>query len=190
MGYLGLPPIASSEPILCLVWEQIANLSSGRLQERSDAAASLVLLARDNDRYGKLIIEEGGVPPLLELVKEGRPDGQENAARAIGLLDRDKESVEHIINAGVGAIFAKILKDGHMKVQAMVAWTVSEWAAHNPKCQDHFAQNNVVQLLVSHLAFEIIQEHSKYDIGARLCHNKMSSLQSVDINTKYMEDKH
>lgn len=57
--YLGLPPIAANEPILCLIWEQIASLYTGSSDERSDAAASLVSLAQDNDRYGKLIIEEG-----------------------------------------------------------------------------------------------------------------------------------
>ncbi|KAK4394609.1 hypothetical protein Sango_1615200 [Sesamum angolense] len=82
--YLGLPPIAANEPILCLIWEQIATLCSGSLEDRTDAAASLVSLARDNDRYGSLIIEEGGVPPLL--AKEARMEGQEHAARAIGLL--------------------------------------------------------------------------------------------------------
>lgn len=59
--YLGLPPIAANEPILCLIWEQIAILYTGSLEDRSDAAASLASLARDNDRYGKLIIEEGSV---------------------------------------------------------------------------------------------------------------------------------
>ncbi|GAB2225228.1 hypothetical protein Droror1_Dr00006019 [Drosera rotundifolia] len=167
IGYLGLPPIATNEPILCIIWEQIANLSSGSLEDRSDAAASLVSLARDNDRYGKLIIEEGGVPPLLKLAKEGRMEGQENAAKAIGLLGKDQESVEQIVNAGVCSVFAKILKDGHMKVQAVVAWAVSELAASYPKCQDHFAQNNVIRLLVSHLAFETIQEHSKYAIASK-----------------------
>lgn len=49
--YLGLPPIAANEPILCLIWEQIAILSSGKLEDRADAAASLVSLARDNERY-------------------------------------------------------------------------------------------------------------------------------------------
>ncbi|KAL5561162.1 hypothetical protein UlMin_030909 [Ulmus minor] len=165
--YLGLPPIASNEPILCLIWEQIAILYTGSLEERSDAAASLVSLARDNDRYGKLIIEEGGVAPLLKLAKEGRKEGQENAARAIGLLGRDPESVEEIVNTGVGNVFAKILKEGHMKVQAVVAWAVSELAANHPKCQDHFAQNNAIRLLVSHLAFETIQEHSKYVIASK-----------------------
>ncbi|KAG9147460.1 hypothetical protein Leryth_007275 [Lithospermum erythrorhizon] len=165
--YLGLPPIAANEPILCLIWEQIAILCCGSVDERSDAAASLVSLARDNDRYGKLIIEEGGITPLLKLAKEGKMEGQENASRAIGLLGRDPESVEEIVNAGVCNVFAKILKEGHMKVQIVVAWAVSELAAHHPKCQDHFAQNNTIRLLVSHIAFETIQEHSKYTIPTK-----------------------
>ncbi|XP_027356571.1 uncharacterized protein LOC113865942 [Abrus precatorius] len=191
--YLGLPPIAANEPILCLIWEQIAILLSGcSLDERSDAAASLVSLARDNDRYGKLIIEEGGVPPLLKLLKEGRLEGQENAARAIGLLGKDPESVEHIVNAGVCSVFAKVLKEGHMKVQMVVAWAISELAANHPKCQDHFSQNNAIRLLVSHLAFETIQEHSKYAIA-----NKHKSIHSLlmasntekdEINRRHEED--
>ncbi|EEF28581.1 uncharacterized protein LOC8287926 [Ricinus communis] len=164
--YLGLPPIAANEPILCLIWEQIAILSTGSLDDRSDAAASLVSLARDNDRYGKLILEEGGVLPLLKLVKEGKMEGQENAARAIGLLGRDPESVEYMIQTGVCTVFAKILKEGPMKVQAVVAWAVSELAANYPKCQDLFAQHNIIRLLVGHLAFETVQEHSKYAIAS------------------------
>lgn len=165
--YLGLPPIAANEPILCLIWEQIAILCSGSVEERAEAAASLVSLARDNDRYGKLIIEEGGVAPLLKLAKEGRMEGQENAVRAIGLLGRDPESVEQIVSAGVSSVFAKILKEGHMKVQIVVAWAISELAANYPDCQDHFVQNNIIRLLVSHLAFETIQEHSKYAIARK-----------------------
>ncbi|XP_028774600.1 uncharacterized protein LOC114731563 [Neltuma alba] len=162
--YLGLPPIAANEPNLYLIWEQVATLYTGSLEERSDAAASLVSLARDNDRYGKLIIEEGGVGPLLKLLKEGKMEGQENAARAIGLLGRDPESVEHLLHAGICSVFAKILKDGPMKVQTVVAWAVSELAANYPKCQDLFVQHNIIRLLVSHLAFETVQEHSKYAI--------------------------
>ncbi|KAF3440301.1 hypothetical protein FNV43_RR18585 [Rhamnella rubrinervis] len=163
-GYLGLPPIAANEPILCLIWEQIAILSTGSLEDRSDAAASLVSLARDNDRYGKLIIEEGGIGPLLKLIKEGQLEGQENAAKAIGLLGRDPESVEHMIHAGVCSAFAKILKEGPMKVQAVVAWAVSEL-------------HNIIRLLVSHLAFETVQEHSKYTIAI----NKGTSIHAVVV---------
>lgn len=169
-GYLGLPPIAANEPILCLIWEQIAILFTGSPENRSDSAASLVSLARDNDRYGKLIIEEGGVVPLLRLVKEGKPEGQENAARAIGLLGRDPESVEYMIHAGACSVFAKVLKEGPMKVQAVVAWSISELAAHYPTCQDLFAQHNIIRLLVGHLAFETVQEHSKYAIAGKSLH--------------------
>ncbi|CAH2057286.1 unnamed protein product [Thlaspi arvense] len=127
-------------------------------------------LARDNDRYGKLIIEEGGVAPLLKLVKEGKLEGQENAARAIGFLCRDPESVECMLDAGVCQVFAKMLKEGPMKVQAVVAWAVSELVSHYPKCQDLFAQHNVIRLLVGHLAFGTVQEHSKYAIPSKSLH--------------------
>ncbi|KAI3717380.1 hypothetical protein L1987_68963 [Smallanthus sonchifolius] len=162
--YVGLPPIAANEPILCLVWEQIAILCCGTVEDRADAAASLVSLARDNDRYGRLIIEEGGVPPLLKLAKEGRMEGQESAIRAIGLLGHDVESVEQIVNAGVCSIFSKVLKEGHMKVQIVVAWAVSELVANYSPCKERFLQNNTIRLLVSHLAYETIEEHSKYTI--------------------------
>ena len=174
-GCLGLPPIAANEPILCLIWEHIAILYTGSLEDRSDAAAALVSLARDNDRYGKLIIEEGGVVPLLKLMKEGRVEGQENAARAIGLLGRDQESIEQMILAGACSVFAKILKEGPMKVQAVVAWAVAELTANYPKCQDLFAEHNIIRLLVGHLAFETIQEHSKYAITT----NKATSIHAV-----------
>ncbi|CAH8306728.1 unnamed protein product [Eruca vesicaria subsp. sativa] len=186
----GLPPIAANEPILCLIWEQVAILITGSVDDRSDAAASLVSLARDNDRYGRLIIEEGGVPPLLKLVKEGKLEGQENAARAIGLLGRDPESVEQIVNSGVCQVFAKILKEGHMKVQTVVAWAVSELASNHPKCQDHFAQNNIIRFLVSHLAFETVQEHSKYAIVSNK--QTLSSIHTVVMasNTNPSEKSH
>ncbi|KAG2585590.1 hypothetical protein PVAP13_6KG400500 [Panicum virgatum] len=166
--HIGLPPIAQNEPILFLIWEQIAVLQYGGLEARADAAASVVSLARDNDRYGRLIIEEDGVPPLLRLIKEGRADAQESAALAIGLLARDPECVDLMILAGVCTSFVKILKDAPMKVQGMVAWAVSELAANHPKCQDAFLQHNVIRLLVAHLAFETVQEHSKYAVASKM----------------------
>ncbi|KAL5232583.1 hypothetical protein ABZP36_031359 [Zizania latifolia] len=166
--HIGLPPIAQNEPILFLIWEQIAVLYTGNPDARADAAASIVSLARDNERYGRLIIEEDGVPPLLRLIKEGSSEGQETAALAIGLLGRDPECVELMVLAGVCTAFAKILKDAPMKVQGMVAWAVSELATNHPKCQDAFLQSNVIRLLVSHLAFETVQEHSKYAVASKM----------------------
>ncbi|CAD6218352.1 unnamed protein product [Miscanthus lutarioriparius] len=160
--------VSSTGPSSSLIWEQIAVLYTGNLEARADAAASLVSLARDNDRYSKLIIEEDGVPPLLKLVRRGISRGQENCALAIGLLGRDPECVEQMVQAGVCLAFAKVLKEGPMKVQAMVAWAVSELAANHPKSQDAFALHNVIRLLVGHLAFETVQEHSKYAITSKM----------------------
>ncbi|GKB94123.1 armadillo-type fold protein [Tanacetum coccineum] len=165
--YLGLLPTEANEPMLSLIWENIAILRKGTLEERAEAAISLGTITEDNKRYGKLIIEEGGVPPLLKLAVEGNEDGQRNAARAIGLLGQDPKNVEDIVNAGVGAIFAKILRFSPMKVQLVVAWAVSDLAASYPKCQEHFLKHNVVELLIGHLAFETVQEHNRYAIASK-----------------------
>lgn len=161
----GLCPIAQNEPILTLIWSNIATLHTGHMDARSEAAASLASLARDNHHFAKRIIEEEGIPPLLRLLKEGKTkEGQENAACALGLLGRDPESVDRLVAAGASLAFAKVLKDGPMKVQAVVAWAVAELAANNPKYQDVLAQSNIVRLLVGHLAFETVEEHSKYSV--------------------------
>ncbi|KAJ0807857.1 putative adaptor protein Cbl domain superfamily [Helianthus annuus] len=187
--YVGLPPIAANEPILCLVWEQIAILCCGTLEDRAEAAASLVSLARDNERYRRLIIEEGGVPPLLKLAKEGKMEGQESAVRAMGLLGQDKESVEQIVNAGVCSVFSKILKEGHMKVQIPAAWAVSEFAANYPECKDHFLQNNMIRLLVSHLSYETIEEHSKYTIVYEKRMASIVDMANSDNDAKIVQHK-
>lgn len=182
ISYFGLPPIAANEPILCLIWEHVANLWSGTIEERTDAASSLVSLANDNQRYRKMIVEEGGVGPLLKLAKEaGNPKGQENAIRCIGVLGCDEESVETIIDNGVCSIFCKMLKDDGviMKVKAMVAWAISELVYNYPKCKDHFMQFNVIKVLVSHLAFETIEGHNKY---ATLERNKMQGINQIPDN--------
>ncbi|CAK8540514.1 unnamed protein product [Lathyrus sativus] len=81
-----LPSVAFNDPIIGLIWELIASLCTGSQEDRSDAAACLVSLAHESDRYGKMIIEEGGVGPLLKLMEEGNSEGKNNAAKAIRLL--------------------------------------------------------------------------------------------------------
>ncbi|KAG1354100.1 hypothetical protein COCNU_07G002120 [Cocos nucifera] len=177
----GLPPIAQNEPILFLIWDHIATLHTGSLDARSDSAAALASLARDNLHYAKLIIEEDGVGPLLRLLKEGRVDGQENAARALGLLGRDEESVDRMLHTGVCSVLTNLLKDGGpMCAQAAAAWAVAQLATNHDACQDLFAQNNVIRHLVGHLAFETVQEHSKYSI---IPTSKAMSIHSVVLAT-------
>nr|CAD1835483.1 unnamed protein product [Ananas comosus var. bracteatus] len=175
-GLHGLPNIARDEPMLCLIWEHIARLHTGSSDARADSAAQLASLARDSDHFAKLIIEEDGVGPLVRFLKEGSEEGQESAARALGYLGRDPESVEHLVHAGACSAFAQVLKDAPIRVQAAAAWAVAELAAHHPECQDVFFQHNVVRLLVVHLAHETVQEHSRYSVVGP---SKAMSLHSV-----------
>ncbi|KAJ4787242.1 armadillo repeat only 1 [Rhynchospora pubera] len=173
----GLPNIAQNEPILFLIWDHIAKLHTGSPEARADSASNLASMARDNDHFARKIIEEDGVAPLLRLLKESRDEGREAAARALGYLARDKESVARLVQAGICSVLAKSLKEPPMKVQAVVAWAIGELCAKNPDFQDSFAENHVVRLLVGHVAFETIQEHSKYSIPTAPA--KAMSLHSV-----------
>ncbi|KAL6905946.1 hypothetical protein ACP4OV_003547 [Aristida adscensionis] len=182
---LGLPNIAQNEPILFFIWDHVARLHTGSPATRADSAANLASLARDNHHFAKLIIEEDGVAPLLKLLKDGTDDGQEAAARALGLLGCDAESVDKLIQAGVCSAFAAALKDPPMRVQAAVAEAIATLADRSATCQDLFAQNNAVRYLVGHLASGTIQEHSRYSVGSSSSKNSapaqppMKSLHSV-----------
>ncbi len=117
--YSGLPPIASTDPVLALVWEYVSIVHVGTPEEKADAAANLSSLAKDNERNVKIIIQEGGVPPLLHLLKEGTVSGQEAAARALGRLARDQERIKAMRQEGSSAVFVHILGNhvASMKVQ-------------------------------------------------------------------------
>ncbi|KAF3520018.1 hypothetical protein DY000_02059558 [Brassica cretica] len=52
-------------PLRITVTLHIALLHTGPLEDHSNAAASLVSLARDSDCYTKLITAEGGIKPFL-----------------------------------------------------------------------------------------------------------------------------
>ncbi|XP_072954776.1 uncharacterized protein [Typha angustifolia] len=179
----GLPNIAQGEPILFLIWEHIARLQAGSPDAREESAFYLASLARDNDHFANRIIEEDGVGPLLRLLKEGRDEGQESAAGAIRYLGRHAESVDKLVRAGMCSVFAKVLKDGSMRVQALVAQAVAELVDRHPNCQELFEQSNVARLLVGHLAFETVQEHIKYAVGQS---KGMSLHSAVLAHTKSM----
>lgn len=172
--HLGLPPIATNDPMLGLIWENIARLRTGRNpEEKTEAAASLVSLAQDNDRNVKLIVQEGGIGQLLKLIKEaGTVKGQEAAAKAIGILSKDPQCVSQLIRECVCSVFAKVLRDGgSMKVQTMVAWALSQLLSSDPDSQELFAQSGIIRSLVGHLAFETIPDHSNYAIATEAAMN-------------------
>ncbi|KAK3437265.1 hypothetical protein EUGRSUZ_C01913 [Eucalyptus grandis] len=71
----------------------------GPLPDRIEAANELASLARDNDRNKMIIVEEGGLPPLLKLLKESSaPDARNAAMTALRYLANDQGRVQAIVN--------------------------------------------------------------------------------------------
>lgn len=153
--YGGLPPVVATDPILALIWEQVARVQSGTADQRADGAADLATLARDNERNGKIIIEEGGLPPLLKLLREGTGTGQENAARALGALASDEQRVLEMVRQGAIPVFLHILANGPMTAQINVAWAIAQMASHSVDAQNGFASNGAIRLLVAHLVHDL-----------------------------------
>jgi hypothetical protein len=92
--YLGFPPISTNDPITGFIWDQIASLYTRK------PAVILELLAHQSDHFGKKIIKEGGVGPLLKLMKEeGNAKDQDNAAKAIRFLKLIDSAIILITNA-------------------------------------------------------------------------------------------
>ncbi|ONH97112.1 LOW QUALITY PROTEIN: hypothetical protein PRUPE_7G170400 [Prunus persica] len=162
------PPMTLNERILWLVWEEIAILHHPAVSVQARCSAAASLACRDHETYMTLIIREGGVEALLKLMEEGPMEGQENAARTLGWLGRSCEIVEHL-HADVCKMFAKILREGSLKVQVAVAKAVSMLSYQHPELQDVFAQHDVVRLLIGHLAFEIVEGKNESMAAKALC---------------------
>ncbi|KAF5443099.1 hypothetical protein F2P56_035687 [Juglans regia] len=180
---LSLPPIASNDPIISWVWSYIATIQMAQLTERIEAANELASLARDNDRTKQIIVEEGGVPPLLKLLKEdASPDAQIAGASALCNLANDQERVRNIVNELGVQIIVQVLGDSPLKVQSQVATLVARMAEHDPLAQEDFARDNVIRPLVTLLSFETFADEHREQSGKQSIHS------IVQIN-KEMEKK-
>ncbi|KAJ8753526.1 hypothetical protein K2173_022767 [Erythroxylum novogranatense] len=170
---LSLPPIASNDPILAWVWSYMSTMHMGQLKDRADAANELASLARDNDRNKKMIVEEGGILPLLKLFKEdASPDAQIAAATALYNIANDQERVRSIVDAHGVPMIVGVLGDSPMKVQVEVAKLVSRMAELDPIAQEEFARENVIRPLVSSLCADLV-----FDVGNN--HSGKKSIHSI-----------
>ncbi|CAI0463561.1 unnamed protein product [Linum tenue] len=131
------------------------------MAEKIEAANQLASLAKDNDRNKQIIVEEGGVPPFLKLIKEkDSPEAQIAAAVALFYLCNDGDRVRAISEestAGVQTI-VKVLADSPMRVQIWVARLVAVMAENDSGAQDYFARENVIRPLVTLLSFETFSD--------------------------------
>ncbi|KAL2903363.1 Vacuolar protein 8 [Bienertia sinuspersici] len=159
---LSLPPIASNDPILAWVWSYTATLQMGSsLSGQVEAAHEIGVLAQDNDRNKKMIVEEGGVPPLLRLLKEGTSvEGQIAAAVALNNVCNDRESVTTIVdNSGVPLI-VQVLSNSSMRVQIKVSELIAKMAEFDDDgfVKEEFGRQNVICHLVTLLSFETFED--------------------------------
>ncbi|KAK4768088.1 hypothetical protein SAY87_003229 [Trapa incisa] len=159
---LAIPPIASNDPILAWVWSYIATLHIGQLKERADAANELGSLARDNERNKKMIVDEGGIQPLLRLLKEGGlPDAQIAAAYALSNIGTDRARVQIIVSEHGIPIIVRALADSPMRVQISMANLVAKMAELDNVAQEAFARENVMKPLISFLSMNTILDDPK-----------------------------
>ncbi|CAM6050314.1 unnamed protein product [Sphagnum compactum] len=165
--FAGLPPIACTEPVLGLIWEQVSTLRFGTPQEKADAASTLGDLAEDSRRNSKIIIQEGALPLLLRLLNIGTAEGQESAAKALGQLARDRECVDALRKEGASFVFVRLL-DKHaqvsVKAQRNIAWTISRLASHDEEAKNQLASLGAIQLLVAFLARDTIMDRRSSEI--------------------------
>ncbi|KAF5743737.1 hypothetical protein HS088_TW08G00324 [Tripterygium wilfordii] len=169
---LSLPPIASHVPILAWVWSYIGTITMGQLRDRVDAANQLASHARDNDRNRIIIVEEGGISPLLKLLKEGdSPEAQIAAANALFNIATDQETVRLIVELlGVPKIVG-VLGDSPMRVQIAVANLVARMAELDPLAQDNFVRENVTRPLVSLLSLDLVLDTPNMESGKTSIHS-------------------
>ncbi|KAJ6374350.1 hypothetical protein OIU78_029961 [Salix suchowensis] len=163
-AHLSLPPIASNDPILAWVWSSISAVQMGQVKDRVDAANQLASLARDNDRNKKMIVEEGGILPLLKMLKEGASvEAQTAAATALSNIASDGEKVRVIVDALGISMIVGVLGDSQTRVQISVANLVARMADLDDYAQEEFVRLNVtrplVSLLSSHLDMEIMSNN-------------------------------
>ncbi|GLT36614.1 hypothetical protein SLA2020_109810 [Shorea laevis] len=169
---LSLPPIASNDPIISWVWSYIAVVQMGQMADRIEAANNLASHAQDNDRNKKIIVEEGGVPPLLKLLKESSSaDAQIAAAYALCMLANDVERVRIMVSEMGIPIVVQVLGDSPMRVQIEAANLVARMAAHDEVAQDDFAREKVIRPLVTLLSFETFLDDPTTQLGKQIIHS-------------------
>ncbi|KAB2045722.1 hypothetical protein ES319_D01G180900v1 [Gossypium barbadense] len=182
--FLSLPPIASNDPIISWVWSCIATVQMGQLTDRIEAANNLASLAQDNDRNKKIAVEEGGVPPLLKLLKESSSmEAQITAANALLVLANEPERVRSIVEEMGAPIVVQVLRDSPMKVQIPVAKLIARMAEYDPVAQEDFARENVIRPLVTLLSFETFVDDSGTRLGKQSIHSIVQINKEMEKNS-------
>ncbi|XP_022955206.1 uncharacterized protein LOC111457240 isoform X3 [Cucurbita moschata] len=179
-GSVGLPPIASNDPTLAYIWPNIATIQMGSIKNL-EAANQLTLLTRGNDRNQKIVVEEGGVPPLLKLLKDyASPDAQISAANVLINVASVPDRVKSILDVLGVPIIVQALNHSSMRVQIVVANLVSQMAELSSLAQEEFARENVTKPLVTCLSIDMVLDDPKVHLGKSSFHSVVEIKKEFD----------
>ncbi|XP_059308453.1 uncharacterized protein LOC132059728 [Lycium ferocissimum] len=178
---LSLPPIASNDPIISWVWSFIASLYLGN--DKIEAANELASLAKDNDRNKKIIVEEGGVFPLLKLLKDKNSDAQIAALVALCYLANDEERVREIVREMGVPVIVQLLGDSSTRIQIKCADLVGGMAEYSLLAQEEFARENVIRPLVTLLSYDISIDEPKLGNGKQSIHSIVQINKELERNS-------
>nr|KAJ0215995.1 hypothetical protein LSAT_V11C300112580 [Lactuca sativa] len=152
---LSLPPIASNDPILAWVWSNIASLHLCSLNLKIEVAHELASLAHDSNRNKDIIVEEGGISPLLKLLKEeSSPDAQIAGAMALFSLADNQNRARLIFNEHGVPIIVHAFRNSRIGVQIEIAKLIATMVEHDTFSQEGFARENLIGTLVTLLSFD------------------------------------
>ncbi|XP_022748881.1 uncharacterized protein LOC111298432 [Durio zibethinus] len=166
-----IDPMVYKKPVTFLVWSLIATVQMGRqLDDRVKAAEFLASLALEEE-YKKLIVEEGGVPPLQKLLKENSPlVAQITAANALCLLANEQEREMIIMKEMISTIRNRLSRTSHIRDQIQAANLVASIARHYPEVKEYYLiREEVIWWLVQLLS----SEPSTDDPPTNLCKLKI-----------------
>lgn len=195
---LSLPPIASNDPILAWVWSYISSLYLCPLNVKIEVANGLCSLAHDNDRNKKIIVAEGGIPPLLKLLKEDTsPEAQITASNTLFNLANNQDRARLITNELGVPIIVQSFQKSPIRVQISIVKLISRMAENDEVSQEAFARENVIRPLVTLLSFETFvgndsqkqSIHSIVQFNKQDTRNYTSSSSMWSINRKERQNE-
>ena len=108
--------------------EPAGKFSSELIGVQEQAAATLSDLAYRDQELQQIVLDAGGVPPLLALLRLGSPLAQEHAARAVWHLCEMMPSQAYIVECGAIGDLVGLSKNGSIKGQELAAAVISDLA--------------------------------------------------------------
>ncbi|KAG0492887.1 hypothetical protein HPP92_006285 [Vanilla planifolia] len=168
---VGLIPSSSIDPLLSRTWSRIATIEmASTASDRAEAAVSLANFAIESSRNNRIIVEEGGVPPLLSLLSDDSSvDAQVAATAALHNVACDPDHIFLLLEERTAPLLVHLLSISPMILQSRLASLISRMASH-PLAREEFARESAVRPLIALLSFELPLDES----------NPSTKIQSLD----------